>query len=114
MEQKTQKTLKLLDGQKTLLSKMYNREILDRDRIVFRISIDSEPEIFLEASRNEFLFKSETTSQPDVTIFLDSPETLTDILLNDANANQLFLEGRYRSDGNIVLSQIFLYLFQRG
>ena len=32
---------------------------------------------------------------------------------NEANPNELFLKGLYRSDGNIILSQLFLYLFQK-
>ena len=114
MEQKTLKILDLLNKRKVLLSEMYKGEVLDRDLVVFQIAIDSKPAIFLEASRKEFLFKSETTSNPDVTLFFDAPETLLAVLLNEANANDLFLKGLYRSDGNIILSQLFLYLFQRG
>ncbi len=114
MEQKTQKILDLLNERSFILSEMYNGEILDRDPVVFQIAIDSKPAIFLEASRKDFLFKSETTSKPDVTLFFDEAETLLAILLNEANANDLFLQGLYRSDGNIILSQLFLFLFQRG
>ena len=114
MEQKTLKILDLLNERRLLLSEMYNGEILDRDLVVFQIAIDSKPAIVLEASRKDFLFKSETTSTPDVTLFFDEAETLLAILLNEANANDLFLKGLYRSDGNIILSQLFLYLFQRG
>ena len=114
MEQKTLTILDLLNKRKLLLSEIYKGEVLDRDLVVFQIAIDSKPAIFLEASRKEFLFKSETTSNPDVTLFFDAPETLLAVLLNEANANDLFLKGLYRSDGNIILSQLFLYLFQRG
>ena len=114
MEQKTQKILDLLNERRLILSGIYNGEILDREPVVFQIAIDSKPAIFLEASRKDFLFKSETTSKPDVTLFFDEAETLLAILLNEANVNDLFLKGLYRSDGNIILSQQFLYLFQRG
>ena len=113
MEQKTLKILDILNERRLLLSKMYNGEILDRHLVVFQIAIDSTPAIFLEASRKDFFFKSETTSKPDVTLFFDEAETLLAILLNEANANDLFLKGLYRSDGNIILSQLFLYLFQK-
>ena len=114
MEQKTLKILDILNERRLLLSKMYNGEILDKDLVVFQIAIDSKPAIFLEASRKDFVFKSETSSTPDVTLFFDAAETLLTILLNEANANDLFLQGLYRSDGNIILSQLFLFLFQRG
>ena len=114
MEQKTLKILDLLNERRLLLSEMYNGEILDRDLVVFQIAIDSKPAIFLQASRKDFLFESETTSKPDVTLFFDKAETFLAILLNGANVNDLFLKGLYRSDGNIILSQMFLYLFQRG
>ena len=114
MEQKTLTILDLLNKRKLLLSEIYKGEVLDRDLVVFQIAIDSKPAIFLEASRKDFLFKSETTSTPDVTLFFDEAETLLAILLNEANANDLFLRGLYRSDGNIILSQLFLFLFQRG
>ncbi len=113
MEQKTLKILDLLNEHRLLLSEMYNGEILDRDLVVFQIAIDSKPAIFLQASRKDFLFESETTSKPDVTLFFDKAETFLAILLNGANVNDLFLKGLYRSDGNIILSQLFLYLFQR-
>ena len=113
MELKSLNILELLDERRPLLSEMYNGEILNRDLVVFRIAIDSKPAVFLEASRKDFFFKSETTSKPDVTLFFDRPETLSAILLNEANVNHLFLKGLYRSDGNIILSQLFLYLFQR-
>ncbi len=113
MEQKTLKILDLLNERRLLLSEMYNGEILDRDLVVFQIAIDSKPAIFLQASRKDFLFESETTSKPDVTLFFDKAETFLAILLNGANVNDLFLKGLYRSDGNIILSQLFLYLFQR-
>ena len=113
MEQKTLKILDLLNERRLLLSEMYNGAILDRDLVVFQIAIDSKPAIFLQASRKDFLFESETTSKPDVTLFFDKAETFLAILLNGANVNDLFLKGLYRSDGNIILSQLFLYLFQR-
>ena len=62
---------------------------------------------------SKFSFKSEIISEPDVTLFFDKPETFWDILLNEAKANEHFLKGNYRSDGNSVLSQVFLYLFQK-
>ena len=113
MEQKTLTILDLLDERRPLLSKMYNGEILDRDQVVFRILIDSQPAIFMEASRDKFLFKSRTTVTPDLTLFLDKTETFWSILFNESKANQIFLRGQYRSDGNIILSQLLLYLFQR-
>ena len=113
MEQKNLTILEILNERKFLLSKKYNAEILGRDLVVFRILIDSEPAIFLEASRDKFVFNSETALNPDVTLFFDKAETLSDVLFNVTNPNQLFLEGHYRSDGNIILSQVFLNLFQK-
>ena len=113
MEQKNLPILEILKDRKFLLSKKYNAEILGRNLVVFRILINAEPAIFLEASRDEFRFNSETSSTPDVTLFFDKAETLSDVLFDVTNPNQLFLTGQYRSDGNIVLSQVFLHLFQK-
>ena len=113
MGQKNLTILEILNERKFLLSKKYNAEILGRDLVVFRVLIDSEPAIFFEASRDEFVFNSETAFNPDVTLFFDKAETLSDVLFNVTNSNQLFLEGQYRSDGNIILSQVFLNLFQK-
>lgn len=113
MGQKNLTILEILNERKFLLSKKYNAEILGRDLVVFRVLIDSEPAIFFEASRDEFVFNSETAFNPDVTLFFDKAETLSDVLFNVTNPNQLFLEGQYRSDGNIILSQVFLNLFQK-
>ena len=113
MEPKNLPILEILNERKFLLSKKYNAEILGRNLVVFRILIDAEPAIFLEASRDDFRFNSETAFNPDVTLFFDKAVTLSDVLLGVPNPNQLFLNGQYRSDGNIVLSQVFLHLFQR-
>lgn len=113
MEPKNLPILEILNERKFLLSKKYNAEILGRNLVVFRILIDAEPAIFLEASRDEFRFNSETAFNPDVTLFFDKAVTLSDVLLGVPNPNQLFLTGQYRSDGNIVLSQVFLHLFQK-
>ena len=113
MEPKNLTILEILNERKFLLSKKYNAEILGRNLVVFRILIDAEPAIFLEASRDDFRFNSETAFNPDVTLFFDKAVTLSDVLLGVPNPNQLFLTGQYRSDGNIVLSQVFLHLFQR-
>ena len=113
MGQKNLTILEILNERKFLLSKKYNAEILDRNLVVFRILIDAEPAIFLEASRDEFRFDSETALNPDVTLFFDKAETLSDVLFGVTSPNQLFLKGQYRADGNIVLSQVFLHLFQK-
>ena len=80
MEQKNLTILEILNERKFLLSKKYNAEILGRDLVVFRVLIDSEPAIFFEASRDEFVFNSETAFNPDVTLFFDKAETLSDVL----------------------------------
>ena len=113
MGQKNLTILEILNERKFLLSKKYNAEILGRNLVVFRILIDAEPAIFLEASRDDFQFNSETALNPDVTLFFDKAETLSDVLFGVTNPNQLFLTGQYRADGNIVLSQVFLHLFQK-
>ena len=113
MEQKNLTILEILNERKFLLSKKYHAEILDRDLVVFRILIDSEPAIFLEASKGEFRFKSETALNPDVTLFFDKAETLSDVIFSTTDPSQLFLTGQYRSDGNIILSQVFLLLFHK-
>ena len=111
MEQKNLPILEILNRRESQLSRKYNAEILGRTSVVFRILIDAEPAIFLEASRDEFRFNSETALTPDVTLFFDKAETLSNVLFGVTNPNQLFLTGQYRSDGNIVLSQVFLHLF---
>ena len=113
VEQKNRPILEILNERKFLLSKKYNAEILGRNLVVFRILVDAEPAIFLEASRDEFRFNSETALNPDVTLFFDKAATLSDVLLGVTNPTQLFLTGQYRADGNIVLSQVFLHLFQK-
>ena len=114
MGQKKIPILEIINQRRSLLSEKYNAEILGRDLVVFRILIDSCPAIFLEASQDKFLFKSETALNQDVTLFFDKAETLSDVLFDVVNPYRLFLEGQFRSDGNIILSQIFLNLFQKG
>ena len=114
MGQKKIPILEIINQRRSLLSEKYNAEILGRDLVVFRILIDSCPAIFLEASQDKFLFRPETALNQDVTLFFDKAETLSNVLFDGTNPNQLFLEGQFRSVGNIILSQIFLNLFQKG
>ena len=114
MGQKNLPILEIIKERKSLLSERYNSEVLGKDLVVFRLLIDSDPAIFLEASQDKFLFKPETALNQDVTLFFDKAETLSDVLFDVVNPYRLFLEGQFRSDGNIILSQIFLNLFQKG
>ena len=51
-------------------------------------------------------------SPPTLTLWLDKHTTIWRLLEGTLDGMTAFMAGQYRADGNIVLSQLLLYLFQ--
>jgi putative sterol carrier protein len=50
---------------------------------------------------------------PTLTFYLDHHETCWQLLIGTQDGMEAFMKGKYRADGNIILSQLLLYLFRR-
>ena len=113
MHQEEEQLENFLAKKKRLLTKKYNGQLLDRNEAVFQIQFESAPAFYLCATKTDFHFLKGQAVSPDITLYFDQAKTLWDTLNQNLDFDQIFLESRYRSDGEIILSQIFLYLFSK-
>lgn len=75
------------------------------------MKFDTGDAFYLVVDAQRFGFIEGSSEAPTLTLYIDKPETLWDLLKGKTNGMAAFMDGRYRSDGNIVLSQLLLYLF---
>lgn len=85
---------------------------LQRDRTVFHFEFEEGEPFELLVEGDTFKFCSLRNETPTLTLYLDNHETCWGLLSGHLDGMQAFMEGRYRADGNIVLSQLLLYLFK--
>lgn len=94
------------------LTPHFKPAILQRDYVVFQFEFtDGEP-FFLQVEVDLFAFFPGKSTEATLTLFLDCHETCRDLLSGKADGMSAFMGGRYRADGNIVLSQLLLYTFK--
>tara|TARA_Y100001970_G_C13900660_1_gene683466 strand:- start:13 stop:354 length:342 start_codon:yes stop_codon:yes gene_type:complete len=113
MHEEEEQLENLLAKKKRSLAQKYNGQLLDRNKVVFQIQFESAPSFYLCATKTDFHFLKGQAVSPDITLYFDQTKTLWDAFNQNLDFDQIFLESRYRSDGEIVLSQIFLYLFKK-
>ena len=94
------------------LQPSFKPAVLQRDRTCFQFEFDEGDPFYLDVSDNTFRFESGTHDVPTITLFIDSFDTCRQLLAGTIDGMQMFCEGKYRADGNIVLSQLLLYLFK--
>ena len=110
-------------GNPTLLSELLTKkqktfephfkpDLLQRTSTVFQFEFTSGEDFFLSVSQKSFSFKEGRASNPTLTLFLDHHETCWQLLIGARDGMDAFINGKYRADGNIVLSQLLLYLFK--
>ena len=85
---------------------------LQRDFTVFQFRFDRQAPFHLTVTENSFEFHSGKHEEPTLTLWIDNWETCEQLLRGEENGMNAFMEGRYRADGHIVLSQLLLYLFK--
>ena len=86
---------------------------LQREQTMFQFKFDSGEPFYLEVSTTDFEFTAGETEQPTITLFLKDHSTCWRLLDGSMDGMHAFMDGSYRADGNIVLSQLILYLFKR-
>lgn len=100
-------------GEKThRLAPHYKPGFLHRPRTVFQFHFDHDAPFYLTVFEDAFSFTPGTTDDPTISLFIDTHETCWGLIEGRLDGMQMFMEGRYRADGNIVLSQLLLYLFK--
>ena len=93
------------------LAPHFNPAILQREATVFQMIFDTGDAFYLTVDPQKFEFTKGSSPDPTLTLIIDRHETLWDLLKGKADSMAAFMDGRYRADGNIVLSQLLLYLF---
>ena len=90
----------------------FKPELLGRPSAVFNFEFDDDPPFYLAVVGNDFFFKAGKASDFTIKLFISDHQILRDLLTGEADGMQAFMDNQYRSDGNIVLSQLLLYLFK--
>ena len=102
----------LLQEKQVDLAPHFKPGFLPRDHTVFQFHFDEGDSFFLEVLMSEFSFKSGITPNPTITLNVKNHETCWGLLDGRIDGMKAFMEESYRADGNIVLSQLLLYLFK--
>ncbi len=85
---------------------------LQRGETCFQFQFDNGEPFYLVVDGDRFEFIAGVTAAPTLTLYLDGHDTCWQLLSGGQDGMAAFMEGRYRSDGNIVLTQLLLYLFR--
>jgi len=94
------------------LSQRFNPRVLQRDQVTFQFVFDDEPPFYLSIDGDNIDLAVGLCAQPTIRLFIDSHATCWGLLEGEIDGMQAFMDGRYRADGNIVLSQLLLYVFR--
>ena len=103
---------KLLNEKQKALEPYFKPDLLQRNSTVFQFRFTTDENFFLSVSQNSFIFSEGSASNPTLTLYLDYHETCWQLLMGTRDGMEAFMNGQYRADGNIVLSQLLLYLFK--
>ncbi|SVB36351.1 uncharacterized protein METZ01_LOCUS189205 [marine metagenome] len=103
-EQLAKRSLQLEDS--------FRYNLLPEEPVTFQFIFDSDDTFHLIANHEQFEFRPGIESPPTLTLWLDKHTTIWRLLEGTLDGMTAFMAGQYRADGNIVLSQLLLYLFQ--
>ena len=90
----------------------FKPELLGRPKTVFNFEFDTEAPFHLVVKDNAFAFEKGIHGSPTITLYVTDHHTLKGLLTGSTDGMNAFMLKQYRADGNIVLSQLLLYLFK--
>ena len=102
----------LLTEKQKVLEPHFKPGLLQRNSTVFQFRFTKDEDFFLCVSQDTFSFNEGSATDPTLTLYLDHHETCWQLLMGTHDGMEAFMNGQYRADGNIVLSQLLLYLFK--
>ena len=102
----------LLTEKQKIFEPHFKPDLLQRASTVFQFRFTLDEEFFLSVSKDTFSFHEGRATDPTLTLYLDNHETCWQLLIGTRDGMDAFMNGQYRADGNIVLSQLLLYLFK--
>lgn len=85
---------------------------LSREETIFQFSLSSGERFYLVVTPGTFEFQAGNHDAPTLQVAISDLDTCWGLLEGRLDGMQAFMEGKYRADGNIVLSQLLLYLFK--
>ena len=94
------------------LAPHFNPAVLQRATTSFQMRFEDGEDFHLVVEPDRFKFTPGAIQAPTLTLYLDHHQTFWQLLKGNTDSMAAFMDGRYRADGNIVLSQLLLYLFQ--
>ena len=100
LEQKTQN-----------LKKRFRPNFLSLDHVCFQFLFSRDPPFYLVANHKEFSFLPGLNPKPTVKINIDTHFTCWSLLEGTQPGTKAFMEGKYASDGHLILSHDLLKLF---
>lgn len=102
----------LLTEKQKALEPHFKPGLLERNSTIFQFRFTRDEDFFLSVSQDSFIFTEGSANKPTLTLYLDHHETCWQLLIGTQDGMEAFMNGQYRADGNIVLSQLLLYLFK--
>ncbi|XOV88398.1 MAG: SCP-2 family sterol carrier protein [Pseudomonadota bacterium] len=102
----------MLNDQTSRLAPHFRAGFLQRPLTVFQFHFSQGDPFFLTVTETDFSFAPGVSPAPTLSLFIDSHTTCWGLIDGSFDGMRAFMEGRYRADGNIVLSQLLLYLFK--
>lgn len=101
-----------LDERKTSMAPHFKPGFLQRDEAVFQFNFESDEAFYLATTADDFSLVAGQHPNPTIQLQVKDHETCWGLLEGSIDGMKAFMEGDYRADGNIVLSQLLLYLFK--
>ena len=102
----------LLDQKQDELKPHFKAGFLQRPNAIFQFRFLTDDDFYLTVEGDAFNFMVGTDDAATITLTIKDHVTCWGLLDGSIDGMKAFMEGTYRSDGNIVLSQLLLYLFK--
>jgi len=90
----------------------FKKGFLQRPHTVFQFNFEDAPAFYLSVEEDNFWFTEGIAEQSTIQLYIMNHTMCWNLLQGRTDGMQAFMEGQYRADGNIVLSQLILYLFK--
>ncbi len=103
---------KSLAARTKMLARHFKPAYLQQPNATFQFNFDEGADFYLRVSDQEFEFVPGALNKPTLTLYINSHDTCWKLLSGEADGMTAFMDGTYRADGNIVLSQMLLHLFK--
>lgn len=95
------------------LAPLFRKGFLPPQRTAFQFIVLNGEAFHLLADNKAFEFFEGYDDHPTLTLSLPDRATAWDLITGAESGMDAFMSGRYRADGNIVLSQLLLFLFEQ-